>query len=136
MGIEELSSPLASFSSPSTISSTTSATFTRKNNNITQETDKYVQQSAQDQMSKYMEKKEREKLSSEEAQQIVNGLNEFLKPKYTSLKFKLHEDLDRYYVEVIDRDTKEVIREIPEKDLLDMYVKMTEFLGLFIDEKL
>lgn len=136
MGIEELSSPLASFSSPSTISSTTSATFTRKNNNITQETDKYVQQSAQDQMSKYMEKKEREKLSSEEAQQIVNGLNEFLKPKYTTLKFKLHEESDRYYVEVIDRDTKEVIREIPEKDLLDMYAKMTELLGLFIDEKL
>lgn len=135
MRIEELNSQLVSYSSSSTISSATSKNLNVKNN-ATQDTDKYVQQNVQEQMGRFLEKGKKEKLSTDEAQQIVNGLNEFLKPKYTSLKFKLHEDLDRYYVEVIDRDTKEVIREIPEKDLLDMYVKMTEFLGLFIDEKL
>lgn len=82
------------------------------------------------------EEKQKKELTKEEAQQIVNGMNEFLKPKFTSLQFKLHEELERYYVEVIDRDTKEVIREIPEKELLDMYAKMTEFIGLFFDKKL
>ncbi|MFD2442699.1 flagellar protein FlaG [Bacillus sp. CGMCC 1.16607] len=75
-------------------------------------------------------------LTKDEAEQIVNGINEFLKPQYTSLNFKMHEELDKYYVEVIDQETKKVIREIPSKELLDMYAKMTEFLGLFIDKKL
>lgn len=82
------------------------------------------------------ENEEQQKLKKDELKQIVKGLNEFLKPKYTSLNFKLHDDLNRYYVEVVDQETKKVIREIPEKELLDMYAKMTEFLGLFIDRKL
>ncbi|GIN64053.1 hypothetical protein J27TS8_40460 [Robertmurraya siralis] len=76
------------------------------------------------------------KLSKEEVEHIVKGMNEFLQPKFTSVVFKLHEELDRYYVEVIDKETKEVVREIPDKEILDMYAKMTEYLGLFIDKKL
>jgi len=81
-------------------------------------------------------KEKKKELTKEEAEHVVNGMNEFLKPKFTSLKFKLHEDLERYYVEVVDQDTQKVVREIPSKELLDMYAKMTEFLGLFIDKKL
>lgn len=80
--------------------------------------------------------KEKKQLSKTEAEHIVNGLNEFLEPHYTTISFELHEELDRYYVEVIDRETKEVIREIPDKELLDIYAKMTEFLGIFFDAKL
>lgn len=75
-------------------------------------------------------------LTKEEAEHIVKGMNEFLQPQYRSVSFKLHEELDRYYVEVIDNKTKDVIREIPDKKILDMYAKMKEYLGLFIDEKL
>lgn len=78
----------------------------------------------------------KKELTREEAEHIVNGINEFLKPQFTSLHFKMHEELDRYYVEVIDQETKKIIREIPEKELLDMYAKMTNFLGLIIDKKL
>lgn len=82
------------------------------------------------------EEKNKNDLSKEDAKHIVKGMNEFLQPQYTSVSFKLHEELDRYYVEVIDKQTKEVIREIPDKEILDMYAKMTEYLGLFIDRKL
>ncbi|HHY74144.1 MAG TPA: flagellar protein FlaG [Bacillus bacterium] len=86
------------------------------------------------------ERQEKEKLqqelTKEDLKNVVNGLNEFLKPTFTSLNFKVHEELDRYYVEVVDQETKKVIREIPSKELLDMYAKMTEYLGLFIDKKL
>lgn len=75
-------------------------------------------------------------LSKDEAAHIVNGINEFLKPHFTSLKFELHEDLNRYYVQVVDQETKEVVREIPPRELLDFYAEMTKYLGLFIDEKL
>lgn len=87
-------------------------------------------------LQKINEKEKENELTKEEAKHIVKGMNEFLEPKFTSVTFKLHEDLDRYYVEVIDKKTKEVVREIPDKEILDMYAKMTEYLGLFIDEKL
>ncbi|MBY0123447.1 flagellar protein FlaG [Bacillus sp. S/N-304-OC-R1] len=87
------------------------------------------------QLSIHMENDKKE-LSKEEAEHVIKGMNEFLKPKFTSLNFKMHEELDRYYVEVVDQETKKVIREIPSKELLDMYAKMTEFLGIFIDKKL
>ncbi|MGG0720038.1 flagellar protein FlaG [Robertmurraya massiliosenegalensis] len=90
----------------------------------------------QDKPQKEVKEEHKGKLSKEETEHIVKGMNEFLHPKYTSVTFKLHEELDRYYVEVIDKETKEVVREVPTKEILDMYAKMTEYLGLFIDEKL
>lgn len=82
------------------------------------------------------ENNEKKILTKEEAEHVVNGMNEFLKPQFTSLQFKIHDETERYYVEVVDQDSKKVIREIPAKQLLDMYAKMTDFLGLFIDKKL
>lgn len=82
------------------------------------------------------EQDEKKVLTKEEAEHVVNGMNEFLKPQFTSLQFKIHDETERYYVEVVDQDSKKVIREIPAKQLLDMYAKMTDFLGLFIDKKL
>lgn len=81
-------------------------------------------------------KSSEDNINKEEVEHIVKGMNEFLKPHYSSVSFKLHEELEKYYVEVVDKETKEVIREIPDKEILDMYAKMKEYLGLFIDEKL
>ncbi|MBU5593944.1 flagellar protein FlaG [Amphibacillus sp. MSJ-3] len=67
---------------------------------------------------------------------MVEGLNEFLQPINTSIKFEFHDKLDRYYVKVIDSVTKELIREIPPKQMLDMYAAMAEFMGLIVDEKI
>ncbi|WAA09802.1 flagellar protein FlaG [Fervidibacillus albus] len=72
----------------------------------------------------------------EQLENLVSGLNDFLTPVYTSLKFELHEKLDEYYVTVIDDSTKEVIKEIPPKKLLDMYAAMLEYVGIIVDEKI
>lgn len=97
-------------------------------------------QSSEQQQDKHLGIRKDEELNEEilrkEAEHIVNGMNEFLQPKQTNLSFKLHEELDSYYVEVVDKDTKEVVKEIPAKKILDMRAKMMEYLGLFIDEKL
>ncbi|MFP3361912.1 flagellar protein FlaG, partial [Planococcus sp. SIMBA_143] len=50
-------------------------------------------------------------------------------------KFELHDKLEKYYVTVVDSETKEVIKEIPPKKFLDMYAQMAEFMGILIDEK-
>lgn len=67
--------------------------------------------------------------------EMVEGMNKFLEPSQVHLKFELHDKLNEYYVKVIEDSTNEVIREIPPKRWLDFYAAMTEFLGLFVDEK-
>ncbi len=76
-----------------------------------------------------------EPLSQAEILKAVQGLNDFLKPTNSHLKFEFHEDLGEYYVTVVDEVTKEVIKEIPSKKLLDSYAAMTEFIGLMVDRK-
>lgn len=68
--------------------------------------------------------------------QAVESLNGFIEPLHTNLKFVYHEELNEYYVTVINPLTDEVIKEIPPKKMLDMYASMTEFMGILIDEKI
>ncbi|HLR15193.1 MAG TPA: flagellar protein FlaG [Bacillota bacterium] len=71
-----------------------------------------------------------------EVEEVVEALNQFTDPMRTSLQFKLHEDLNEYYVTVVDPLTQEVIKEIPQKKMLDMYAAMATYMGILIDEKI
>ncbi len=66
----------------------------------------------------------------------VEKLNNFVEPSLSDLQFVFHEDLHEYYVTVVDPLTKEVIKEIPPKKMLDMYAAMAEYMGFFIDKKI
>jgi flagellar protein FlaG len=72
----------------------------------------------------------------EDIEQAVNRVNNFLEPVRRNLKFELHDKLDKYYVTVIDSSTDEVLKEIPPKEMLDMYAEMVEFMGLLVDRKI
>ncbi|EID45496.1 flagellar protein FlaG [Parageobacillus thermoglucosidasius] len=91
-------------------------------------------------MQKIMEQQsganEETPVSKKKVEEITNKLNEFLEIHNRSLKFILHEELNQYYVQVIDDDTEEVIREIPPKKLLDAFYTMQKFLGMIVDEKI
>lgn len=77
-----------------------------------------------------------ENVDKDKMKKIVKGLNDFLQPSQTSLKFELHEKLNEYYVQIIDGNTHEVVKEIPPKKMLDIYVAMMENIGLIVDEKI
>ncbi|MBE4907049.1 flagellar protein FlaG [Bacillus luteolus] len=79
---------------------------------------------------------DKQKISKESVQDIIDSMNDFLQPTQTSLKFQLHEKLQEYYVSIVDNKTQEVVREIPSKKLLDVYAAMTEFVGLMVDKKI
>ena len=68
--------------------------------------------------------------------QVIDSLNKFLEPNNTSLKFELHEELNEYYVTIVNDKTHEIVREIPSKKILDIYAAMTEFLGFVVDKKI
>lgn len=75
------------------------------------------------------------KVTKEELQKNVDHVNELLETNLTSVKFQVHEELDRLFVEVVDQVTKEVVREIPPKEFLDMISSMLEFVGLIVDKR-
>ncbi|WP_394234727.1 flagellar protein FlaG [Niallia oryzisoli] len=75
-------------------------------------------------------------IDKEKMEEVVKGLNEFIQPVSTSIRFVLHEKLNDYYVTIVDDKTKEVIREIPSKKVLDTYANMMEFVGLLVDKKI
>lgn len=72
----------------------------------------------------------------EELEKVINGINDFLQPANTHIQFQLHEKLNEYYVTVVDNQTKEIVREIPSRKMLDLYAAMTEFLGFVVDKKI
>ena len=53
----------------------------------------------------------------------------------TSLEFSYHEATKTVSFKVIDKNTKQVVREIPPEKSLDMLQKMWELAGILIDEK-
>ena len=55
--------------------------------------------------------------------------------KNTRCSFKYHEETNRISITVRDKDTDEVIREIPPEKALDMIAKAWELAGLMVDEK-
>lgn len=68
-------------------------------------------------------------------EQEIAGINKWLQSTSSHVKFTLHEDLNEYYVQVINDQTNEVIREIPSKKVMDMVAKMHEMIGILVDEK-
>lgn len=49
--------------------------------------------------------------------------------------FGIHEDTNRVTIKIVDKQTKEVIKEFPPDKTLDMISRVWEMAGLMVDEK-
>jgi flagellar protein FlaG len=98
--------------------------------------DNGTQNAPEQNAAKAPEQEEFQTFPKEKMETVVDGLNKFLKQSNTALKFQYHEKLQEYYVTLVDEKTKEVVREIPPKKMLDFYAAMNEFLGLIVDKKI
>lgn len=74
--------------------------------------------------------------SLDELAKAVEETNKVIQSVRKNLKFGVHEDTSRVFVEVRDTDTDEVIKELPPKEFLDMVAKIREYVGLMVDEKI
>jgi len=66
----------------------------------------------------------------------VETLNEVLETTNKASKFVLHEGLNKYFVQLVDSKTEEVIKEIPPQKLLDAFYEMQKMAGMIVDEKI
>lgn len=54
---------------------------------------------------------------------------------HTEAVFGFHDDTNRVTIKIIDKETKEVIKELPPEKTLDMIAKVWELAGLMVDER-
>lgn len=79
------------------------------------------------------------KLSSVADEQLVKTIERAIKSlqgPQTSLEISIHEKTHDIMVKVLNRETGELIREIPPEKTLDLVAKMMEIAGIIIDEKI
>lgn len=55
--------------------------------------------------------------------------------KYTRLEFEIHADTKRVMVKIYDRNSDELISEVPPEKFLDLLAGLWEQAGLILDEK-
>ena len=75
-------------------------------------------------------------LPAEKAKMMTESMNHFMESTNTNLRFQYHEELQEYYVTIVDSKTDEVVKEIPSKKLMDIYAAMRDFLGVLVDHKI
>lgn len=49
--------------------------------------------------------------------------------------FGIHEATNRVTIKIVDKDTKEVVKELPPEKTLDMIARVWDMAGILIDEK-
>ncbi len=60
-------------------------------------------------------------------------LNHVMSAFHKGIRFQLHEDLDRPYVQIINQDTKEVVKSIPPEEMLDVMARLHRVIGMILD---
>ena len=71
--------------------------------------------------------------TNEQIKKAVESLNK--KMEHSEAVFGIHDDTNRVTIKIVDRDTKEVIKELPPEKTLDMIAKVWEMAGILVDEK-
>lgn len=73
------------------------------------------------------------KRQNENIKKAVEQLNKNL--SHSSAIFGIHEKTNRLTIKIVDKETKEVIKELPPEKTLDMIAKVWEIAGILVDEK-
>lgn len=65
----------------------------------------------------------------------LEDINQILKKQQLETSYQKHEGTDRLVIRLVDKETKEVVKEIPPERLLDYAAGMDEVLGLIFDKR-
>ncbi|HOA79558.1 MAG TPA: flagellar protein FlaG [Defluviitaleaceae bacterium] len=67
--------------------------------------------------------------------EAIERANKKLSGVMAEFEFSIHEKTKQISVKVLNKETKEVIREIPPEQVLDMVAHLWEMAGIIVDEK-
>lgn len=81
-------------------------------------------------------KQAQQQQQSEQLKKAIAEMNKKINNSNEEAVFGVHEDTNRIMIKIMDKDTKEVIKEFPPEKTLDMIAKIWEMAGILVDEKL
>lgn len=71
---------------------------------------------------------------NEQIRKAVENLNKKMAANSEAI-FGIHEATNRVTIKIVDKTTKETIKELPPEKTLDMIAKVWELAGILVDEK-
>jgi flagellar protein FlaG len=74
-------------------------------------------------------------IGAEQTRELAETVRNYLADINTSLNFEIHEKTGELVVKVVDRNTSEVIRQIPREELLKLHDKLEELRGVLFSGK-
>lgn len=75
-------------------------------------------------------------LGEEELIRSIDKAIQALQGPETTVEISVHDKTNAIMIKVLDKNTGDIIREIPPEKTLEIVAKMMEFAGLIIDERL
>jgi flagellar protein FlaG len=76
---------------------------------------------------------ERKEPTQDQIKKAVSEINK--RAQGTEAIFGIHEATNRVTIKIVDKDTKDVIKELPAEKTLDLIAKAWEMAGILVDEK-
>ncbi len=73
---------------------------------------------------------------SEQLKKAIAEMNRRINNSNEEAVFGVHEDTNRIMIKIMDKETKEVIKEFPPEKTLDMIARIWEMAGILVDEKM
>ena len=92
-----------------------------------------VAQAAESNTNQNDNRQQDEEKELENIKKAVDNLNKNM--KNTSAIYGIHEGTNRVTIKIVDKQTKEVIKELPPEKTLDMISRVWEMAGMLVDEK-
>jgi flagellar protein FlaG len=74
-------------------------------------------------------------LGPQQTRELVESVQNYLADLNTNLSFEIHEKTGELVVKVVNQSTREVIRQIPPEDLLQLHEKLEELRGVLFSGK-
>lgn len=72
----------------------------------------------------------RKEAEPETLDEVVSGLNEMVQNLHRNLQFSVDDDSGETVIKVVDRETKEVVRQIPSEEVVRLRQRMQDAAGV------
>ena len=73
--------------------------------------------------------------ASDQLKRAIAEMNEKINNMNQEAVFGIHEKTNRVMIKILDKETKEIIKEFPPEKTLDMIARIWEMAGILVDEK-
>lgn len=93
------------------------------------------QQAGANQMQQLSARQAQQQQKSEQLKKAIADMNRRINNSNEEAVFGVHEDTNRIMIKIMDKETKEVIKEFPPEKTLDMIARIWEMAGILVDEK-